>query len=139
MRRAVVLVVATMCCLLVGSCGDDGDEGAPSSDGDTPAETVGDDAADGAVPTRAPEVTGRLAVDDEVVRLAEPSDIYFTEMILVSSQRDDEVLVVDEGGERLAVEDLDDGMLVDVWVGGACAESYPVQCDIEALRIDPAS
>ena len=60
-------------------------------------------------------------------------------MLLVSDQVDDAVLLVDEGGDPVVIDELDDGMLVDVWVGGPCAESYPVQCDIEALRIDLGS
>jgi hypothetical protein len=131
MRGWIAMVRALLMCglLALGACGDDEEPAAPD----------GDDEAAAAVPTREPEVTGRLEVADGVVRLVEPSDTYFTEMVLVSTRRDDEVLVVDEGGDALAVEDLDDGMLVDVWVGGACAESYPVQCDIEALRVDLAS
>ena len=123
-------------------CADDGDDPdtpdilVPSDeDGSDGGDVSSDDVAVGPVPTRAPEVTGRLVVDGGSVRLGEESDSYFAGMVLVEGD-DDDVLVVDEGGEALHRDDLAEGMLVDVWVGDACAESYPVQCDIEALRVD---
>ena len=126
MRRGLTatLVVGV---ILVGGCGDDGDESvAPSDAGET-------------FPARAPDVTGRIEVEEGTVRLIEPSDVYFEGMTLVSDRVDDAVLVADEAGDPLDIAEIDDGMLVDVWVGGGCAESYPVQCAIEALRIDLGS
>ena len=139
------------CLLLIAGvgCADDADDPDtpdildPSDDdssNDADADGGGtDDVAVGTFPTRAPEVTGRLVVDDGAVRLGEESDSYYAGMVLISPDGGDDVLVVDEGGEDLSRDDLAEAMLVDVWVGDACAESYPVQCDIEALRIDLAS
>jgi hypothetical protein len=129
--------------LVAVGCADDSDDDPDTPDILVPSDedssdggdVSGDDVAVGTVPTRAPEVTGRLVVDDRSVRLGEESDSYFAGMVLVAGD-DDDVLVVDEGGEALSRDDLAEGMLVDVWVGDACAESYPVQCDIEALRVD---
>jgi hypothetical protein len=135
--------------VLVGvGCADDGDDPDtpdildPSDDDDVGAngdDGGSDDVAIGTFPTRAPEVTGRVVVDDGAVHLAEESDSYYAGMVLLARDGDDDVLVVDEGGEALSRDDIAEGMAVDVWVGDACAESYPVQCDIEALRIDLAS
>lgn len=126
-------------CVIVGACGDDGESTAPDEDLPTSTADGDDDVAVGTFPTRAPEVSGAVAVDDDVVRLVEPSDTYFDQMVLVARAGDDAVLVVDEGGDEVALDDLDDGMLVDVWVADGCDESYPVQCDVEALRVDLGS
>jgi hypothetical protein len=80
------------------------------------------------LPGREPEVSG-------VVRdlgLTEPSDPYFERLALVG---DDDTVVVDADGATITTADLRDGDEVDVWVASACAESYPVRCGIEAVRV----
>lgn len=128
LRTPFLLVVLALAVAVgLASCGDDADDG---------------EASDGRVdvPFRAPEVSGTLSLvadDLSPVRLVDASDPYFEGMgLLRPVGPDGEVLVVDESGALLAVDDLVEGMHVDVWVGSACAESYPVQCGIEALRVD---
>lgn len=92
--------------------------------------TADDDAA--AVPDRAPVVTGVVGVaeggGDPVLR--EASDAYYEGMSLL---RGDPVVVRDE--VQVAPTELRDGTTVEVWTADACAESYPVQCDVEAIRV----
>ncbi|MCF4122276.1 hypothetical protein L1785_14950 [Antribacter sp. KLBMP9083] len=86
------------------------------------------------IPDREPDVTGVVAgaggSGDPV--LAEPSDDYFEGMRLL---RGDPVIVRGDDGEPVPSTELDDGDEVEVWTDGACAESYPVQCGIVALRL----
>lgn len=86
-----------------------------------------------AVPDRDSDVTGVVAGADEPGGpvLAEPSDGYFEGMGLL---RGDPV-VADADGREVPVSELDDGDAVEVWIDGACAESFPVQCDVTALRL----
>ena len=89
-----------------------------------------------AVPNRAPDVTGVVAVTSQQdgAALAEASDRYYEGMSLL---RGDPVVVRGTSGERLEPTDLEPGDDVEVWVGEACAESQPVQCDVHAVRIVP--
>lgn len=93
-------------------------------------------AADRAVPSRAPDVTGVVAASgpQDGATLAEASDGYYEGMSLLQG---DPVLVRGANGERIDPAELEPGDDVEVWVGGACAESFPVQCDIEAVRVLP--
>jgi hypothetical protein len=85
-----------------------------------------------AVPDRAPDVTGVVRVADGGPVLADPSDSYFEGMSLV---RGDPVVVHgDESGETTPA-DLRDGDAVEVWIEDGCAESFPVQCTVVALRV----
>lgn len=89
-------------------------------------------ADDGAVPDRAPDVTGVVGGGEggEEPVLVEASDAYFEGMGLL---RGDPVVVRD--GMQVASSALRDGTPVEVWAADACAESYPVQCGIEAIRV----
>ncbi|MFS0700730.1 hypothetical protein AB6N24_12235 [Cellulomonas sp. 179-A 4D5 NHS] len=80
------------------------------------------------LPAREPEVTG--VVQD--LELTEPSDGYYERLGLA---RDEDTVVVDADGEPITTADLRDGVEVDVWVSSACAESFPVRCGIEAVRV----
>lgn len=88
----------------------------------------------GRLPDRQPDVTGVVAGTDQPAGpvLTEPSDSYFERMSLV---RGDPVLVKSSAGESVPFSELEDGDEVEVWIDGACAESYPVQCGIVALRL----
>lgn len=81
-----------------------------------------------ALPGREPEVTG--VVQD--LELTEPSDRYYERLGLAG---DEDTVVVDADGEPVTTADLRDGDEVDVWVSSSCAESFPVQCGIEAVRV----
>lgn len=88
------------------------------------------------VPDRAPDVTGVVATSSEPAGgavLVAASDDYYEGMSLLPGDPD----VVDAGGKRLEPSDLRAGNEVEVWVGGPCAESYPVQCDIATVRVLP--
>lgn len=86
------------------------------------------------VPDRPPDVTGVVAGADEPGGpvLAEPSDGYYEGMGLL---RGDPILVRDDGA-AVAYSELEDGAPVEVWTEGPCAESFPVQCGIVALRVE---
>lgn len=95
-------------------------------------------AGDAGTPARPPDVSGVVRLDDgtfEAPYLAEPSDSYFEGMYLLRGDPP----VFDRDGEPLAASDLADGDPVDVWVADVCAESFPVQCEVLALRLGDAS
>jgi len=86
----------------------------------------------GQVPDRDPDVTGVVAHEGDAVVLTAPSDDYFEGMTISG---DDETVVVDAGGSTVTTTDLATGDEVEVWVGDGCQESFPVQCDVLALRV----
>lgn len=85
------------------------------------------------IPDRQPDVTGVVAGAGAPGGpvLDEPSDAYFEGMSLL---RGDPVVVGDDGA-ALPPTEIQDGDAVDVWIDGPCAESFPVQCDVTALRL----
>lgn len=91
-------------------------------------------AGPGSVPDREPDVTGVVHVgsDEGGAVLAEASDRYFEGMSLLKG---DPLIVRLEGSRRIEPSELDAGEGVKVWVGDVCAESDPVQCEIEALLV----
>lgn len=109
-RRGLALLLTS---LLVTGCAGAADDGA-------------------AVPDRAPDVTGVVGVGEGAGEpvLVEASDAYYEGMGLL---RGEPVVVRD--GTQVPASELRDGTPVEVWTAGACAESYPVQCDIEAVRV----
>ncbi|MFC8192137.1 hypothetical protein ACFUMH_10800 [Cellulomonas sp. NPDC057328] len=82
------------------------------------------------VPERAPDVTGTVALggDGEPV-LVDASDRSYEGIWLL--QDDPAVL---RGDEPVDAADLADGDRVEVWLAGGCAESWPPQCDVVAVR-----
>lgn len=85
------------------------------------------------VPDRAPDVTGLVADAGSAAgpTLSDPSDTYYERMTLTGS----DLVVVGLDGDAATLADLDDGDEVEVWVGDACAESFPVQCELVAVRV----
>ncbi len=81
------------------------------------------------MPDRAPDVHGVVALTrtGEAV-LHGSSDPYFEGMSLERGGPD----VAGLGGDRA---ELGAGDEVEVWVAGPCAESFPVQCEIDAVRV----
>jgi hypothetical protein len=67
-----------------------------------------------------PTVTGTVSRADSTITpsLIDASDAYYE-------------------GLPLPADDVDlvDGAAVEVWIGSGCAESYPVQCDIDQVRV----
>lgn len=111
-RRVAILTVAGLTATLLAGCG----------------------APDGAaqLPDRGPEVSGVVGageVPGEPV-LVEASDPYYEGMALLRGGP-----VVVRGGTAVSPDELREGTEVDVWTAEACAESYPVQCGIDAIRI----
>lgn len=84
------------------------------------------------LPSREPETTGVVAVDGTGPVLTDSSDPYY-EGLSVAGTAD--TVAVGADGDPAATADLEAGARVDVWVGDACAESRPVQCTVEALRV----
>ena len=105
----------------------------------TPFEPVTEDCT----PAEDLDPDGAVSSDDPPICTPEDNDILGT--ILVEEQPDDpeagrkisytvttaSVLAGVDGFDALA-----EGQAVDTWVsGGVCAESYPEQCGLEALRV----
>ena len=86
--------------------------------------------ADG-VPDGEPDVTGVVERTGTDAVLTEPSDDYFDGMSLTSA----ETSFVGADGEPSEPAALASGDAVEVWITGSCAESYPVQCELVALRV----
>ncbi|MCB7136972.1 hypothetical protein [Cellulosimicrobium marinum] len=86
---------------------------------------------DTGVPDREPTVTGVAESSGEGAVLVEPSDPYYERMSLDLG----DTLLVDRDGAALDPADVVTGDAVEVWVGEVCAESFPVQCDVEAVRV----
>jgi hypothetical protein len=107
-------LAALLTSLLLAGCAGTADDGAP------------------AVPDRAPDVTGVVGAGERAGDpvLVEASDAYYEGMGLL---RGDPVVVRD--GTEVSPSELRDGTAVEVWTADACAESYPVQCDVEAIRV----
>lgn len=84
----------------------------------------------GEVPGREPEVRGVVSTDfGGTPVLTQSSDGYYEGMSL---DRGAPTVV---GASDGPVDELEAGDSVEVWVSGPCAESYPVQCEIEAVRL----
>lgn len=125
-RRTLGLVLSLLLLSGVAACGDDD----VSTDGTT---TTSPGAPAATAPDREPDVTGVVArAGGASPALADASDEYFEGMDLL---RGDPVIVDEATGEALTAADLDDGAEVAVWTEDACAESYPVQCQITALQV----
>lgn len=110
-RRAVLALTGACLVALAGGC----------SDTSSP------------VPDRPPDVRGVVADGPDGPVLAEPSDAYYEGMALL---RGDPVVLRADDGATVAPAELRDGAPVEVWTEGPCAESFPVQCDIVALRVE---
>jgi hypothetical protein len=67
-----------------------------------------------------PTVTGAVSRADSTITpsLVDASNAYYEGMPLPAADAD-----------------LVDGAAVEVWIGSGCAESYPVQCDIDKVRV----
>lgn len=130
---SMALLVLTSAAFTASGCADDGGTATP-----TTAPATGEPSPEPAteVPGREPDVRGVIstaATDRGVVyRLVEPSDSYYERMSL---RRGDPVVVDRVSGKPLEMSDLEDGAEVEVWIAGRCAESWPVQCEVAALRV----
>jgi hypothetical protein len=138
LRRPTVLLVLVLA-LLAAACGDDGGDTPVSSEDPSPASTAGaDDPVVQAVPARPPAVTGTLRAPGRgafSIAIDEGVDDYYKDLSL---QGVDQALIVRQtadGDVAATVDDLADGTRVAVWLRGGCRESFPVQCDAEAVRI----
>lgn len=78
-----------------------------------------------------PDVSGTVARDGARGTLVDASDDYYEGMDLLLDEAD----LVDEDGGDLVPQDVLDGAQVEVWTSDACAESSPVQCGIERVRV----
>jgi hypothetical protein len=129
MRTKIGSVVLAALVVVLGACGsDDDNEPVQTGDGTTDASDAA--ASPGELPDRAPDAAGTLLVLDGGGFQLETDDSYFQDASL--SFNDDSVLV-DAADQPITTSDLTDGTDVEVWTD-ACAESFPVQCTVEALR-----
>ena len=93
---------------------------------------AGCDGGEAVAPDRAPDVVGVVVDDGSGPTLGEPSDEYYEGMSLSS----EEAVVLDAAGERIELAQVVDGDAIEVWIeGDFCAESFPVQCRLAALRL----
>jgi hypothetical protein len=126
-RPRSLLVICVALLAIVGGCGDDSEAVGSEAPSDGP---------DTFLPQRPPDVTGTAAVmggaRDGGPRLTDPSDRYYEGMSLVQA---DTTIVSAATGRTVGAAEIQDGDAVEVWVTGGCRESFPVQCDVEALRI----
>ena len=125
------LVPALFLAVALLGCGSDG-SGDPAPPDDTPTDSV---PAQTGVPERAPDVAGVLAFGDGAVgspHLQRATDGYYEGMNVLLG----DPIVVDADGDALDRSELADGDGVEVWIDGACAESFPVQCRIAAVRVE---
>lgn len=83
-----------------------------------------------APPDRPADVEGTVDRDEGAPRLVDASDAYYEGMSLLSAS----TVVLDADGERVDGDALTDGDAVEVWAE-VCAESYPVQCQVVAVRV----
>ena len=85
-------------------------------------------------PAVEPSVTGTVGLGTEFPNapfLSEASDDYFLGMSLADAAT---VVAAGRSGS-LDAGDLRSGDRVEVWVTGPCAESFPVQCTVQAVHI----
>jgi len=66
----------------------------------------------------------QLIVESIELTYYDDATLYFT----------DKSRIVDNDLSRIGEGDLEDGVTVQVWTG-ACRESWPVQCDVQFLRV----
>ncbi|MFE6236545.1 hypothetical protein [Cellulosimicrobium sp. NPDC057862] len=85
-----------------------------------------------APPDRPADVAGTVDRDDRGPRLVDASDPYYEGMALLSAS----TVVLDADGGRVDGDALDDGDVVEAWAD-VCAESFPVQCQVLAVRRSP--
>jgi hypothetical protein len=118
---AVAVVVAALLC----ACGDDDGEEVRA---DRPA-------AEPAPPDRTPDSTGPVSVvTDNAVRVDHGTGL----LTAVQARVDDATRVLrrrDDVYEEIALDALDVGDRIELWVDGPVAESFPVQAHAEAIVV----
>lgn len=124
-RRSVVVAVSTWALLTACSGPSAGAVELP----DRPADVQGTVAGE----PGAPYLVETSAVEEGAWRGA--SGGYFERMSLGSGPAEGETVVVGDDDRALTVADLAAGDVVEVWIGEACGESSPVQCDVVAIRV----
>jgi hypothetical protein len=138
MRSVKAVAALVTLALLVSACGSD-DDGAV------------DEAPDGGgveVPDRVPDLTGTITVVTPLAPEAD-DDAGVVGTILVEGDlapeqgrkisytvTTDTLVTGTSDGEGVgAFADLAEGQTADTWATGPCAESYPEQCTLEAIRV----
>lgn len=129
MRMKIGLVVLVALVVVLGACGSD-DDGEPVQTGDATTDASDAAASPTELPDRAPDAAGTLLVLDGGGFQLETDDSYFRDASLTVS---DSTVIVDAADQPLTADDLTDGTEVEVWTD-TCAESFPVQCTVVALR-----
>jgi hypothetical protein len=131
MRSVKVLVGVLVCLPLLGSaCG---------SDSDSPADTTqAPDVTEVSVPAREPDLIGTITEvtpsgdDDGLGSILVEGDLAPERgRKIVYTITTDTVIT----GTAAELADLADGQLAETWSSGPCAESYPEQCTLEAIRV----
>jgi hypothetical protein len=130
-----VIVAIAVAVALVG-CGGDDPAGSAITEPTASVPVPGHGLEE--LPDREPDVTGVVGTGDEYAEpphLLEPSDGYYLGMSLLQG----DPVVVAADGTVVAASDLQAGDEVAVWTGEACAESFPVQCDIVGIQVTQPS
>lgn len=81
------------------------------------------------LPERDPDVTATIARTTDAAVLTDADDPYYEGMSLA-----DDLPVVGGDGAAATVAGLVDGDRVRVWIGGSCAESWPVRCEVVGVE-----
>jgi hypothetical protein len=88
--------------------------------------------------TDGPDASGKLlagAADGEyTLEVGTQGDQYYQGMAIVIDP--DRTRVLDTSGAPITAQDLQPDDVVWIWTAGACAESSPVQCELEAVVVD---
>lgn len=82
------------------------------------------------LPERDPDVTATVFRTTDAAVLTDADDAYYKGMSLA-----DDLPVVGGDGAAATVAGLVDGDRVRVWIGGSCAESWPVLCEIVGVEL----
>ena len=125
----ILVVVLGGLAVLGGACG---------SDADSPADTTqAPDTTEVSVPEREPDLVGTITEvtpsgDDGLGTILVEGDVAPERgRKIVYTVTSDTVIT----GTAAELSDLADGQLAETWAVGPCAESYPEQCTLEAIRV----
>jgi hypothetical protein len=165
MRSTTALAAALLCLVLAaGACGSDEDGAAdttPAPDGlgvevpDRPPDLVGtitvitpfEPITEDCTPPEDLDPDGAVSSDDPPVCTSEDDDVIGTILVEgdLAPERgrkisytvtgDTEITGAVDGVGVGTFDDFAEGQLAETWAAGPCAESYPEQCALEAIRV----
>jgi hypothetical protein len=122
--------------LVLGGCGSDDD---PSTGASPTTTTTAPSRPDGEVPDREPDLIGTVTqveattgAEGRLGTILVEGDLAPERGRKISYTVTTDTVIT---GSADAFEDLADGQLAETWAAGPCAESYPEQCELAAIRV----